>query len=111
MNFEKLQGAIGTRLRLNPLPNRFTDEGFPLDKLDDIWILEMVNRKAGLVLRNIHTDHILELGLDHVHHFVTDPQSEIDGSKHGFLLLNVEINICRERIEIFPFSRPPHAFT
>ena len=72
-------------MRLRPIPKRFRG-GELLDSEDDVWIVQRVEKGKVVELSNIRTGHIARVGNDHIHHFVSDPESETDGLRHGFLV-------------------------
>ncbi|MBI4678593.1 MAG: hypothetical protein HY748_13530 [Elusimicrobia bacterium] len=71
MNKQMLPRLKGKELRLRPKPISISG-GNPATKMgcDDKWLLaDIIDKK--LRLQNMRTNHVLEIGLDHVHKFFT----------------------------------------
>ena len=56
----------------------------------------------------VRLPYVAQLGLDHIHHYDSDPHRDWDGLKHGFLILRVQIFLSSPNlfIEPLPFFRP-----
>lgn len=104
MNWDKLAEALYWRMRLRPIPKRFLGNEH-LEPEDDVWIVQGVEKGKAVELSNSRTGHVAHIGNDHIHHYVSDPASETDGLKHGFLELTVQITLRGSSLEIEPLSR------
>lgn len=71
MNKRKLSEMRYKRVRLFPTARRIDPNGSELPKIDDVWLVADASREK-LELRNTRTDHIVELGTDHVREYMTD---------------------------------------
>ncbi len=104
MNRAKLQKSISTHVvhvSLQPLAIRLDERGNELATLNDDWRIVRVTDEI-VEIRNIHTDHSIELGTDHVHHFDTNPGRSAPGVKYGFLTLTVQLFIQGHAIHLRP---------
>jgi len=100
MNKDKLKKSLYHRVRIRPIAKR-NDGNKQFEIIDDVWIILSVEETVNL--SNIRTGHVAILGLDHIHHYVSDPKEEYDGLKHGFLELNVQVILFRDnKLEIVP---------
>ena len=90
MNKAKLARCLHHRVRLRPPARRFrgTTE---LRIMDDDWIVQEIDDQQGVRIRNIRTDHVATLGVDHIRDYAPDPKREFDGLRHGFLELRVQL--------------------
>jgi hypothetical protein len=106
VNTSKLEKCLHHRVRLRPPARRFrgTTE---LRIMDDDWLVQEVEAKKGVRIRNIRTDHVALLGLDQVRDYTPDPRREFDGLRHGFLELKVQLFLRGPDLVIEP--RPSHA--
>ena len=59
--------------------------------MDDDWLVQEVEDKLGVRIRNIRTDHVALLGFDQIRAYTSDPKREYDGLRHGFLELRVQL--------------------
>ncbi len=110
MNKAKLAENLYGRLRLRPIARRMTVDGEWQPPIDYDWILTEVWPDAARIC-NIHTGHTPLLGLDHIHHYVSDPARDGNGLKclkHGFLDLNVQLTLsgCNVFTEPLRSHRP-----
>jgi hypothetical protein len=107
MNKVKLEQCLWQRIRLRPIAWRRTPDGHWLPPLDDEWIPTELSER-GLRIRNVRTQHAPLVGLDHIHHYVSDPEREWDGLRHGFLDLNVQLTLsgCNVFTEPLRHHRP-----
>ena len=103
MKKQKLRQCLFTRVRLRPAA-RSIPTRHPLHPNDDTWIVTAVRQGGVVELSNIVTGHVAQLGADHIHHFDSDPMSETDGLKHGFLTLTVQVHMrgCNLSVEPLP---------
>jgi len=106
MNKAKLTACLQHRVRLRPPARRFrgTTE---LRIVDDDWIVQDVEERKGLRIRNIRTDHVAVLGFDDIRRYTADPRREYDGLRHGMLELRVQLFLRGPDLVIEP--RPSYA--
>jgi hypothetical protein len=100
----QLKNSEGTLVQLRPIACQLDDDGLELPGLDDDWRVESVSAQ-GVRIKNICTDHIATLGLDHIHHYTSNPGRSTGGNTCGFFTLNVQIYIRGKSIGITP-TRP-----
>lgn len=105
MQFDQLKKNIGYRVQLVPESCRLDQNGSELPGMDDDWIIEDVT-KDGVRISNVRTQHTTTLGLDHIHHFTSNPDRSQGGLKYGFLTLNVQIFLQGNNLKIRPNGRP-----
>ena len=92
MNRRMLSKMQFKRVKVRPLARRFDKNGRELERLDDVWIIIPNPPGDKITLRNTSTDHILEIGTDHIREYMTDP-----GGTDGFLKLKSQIIILQGR--------------
>jgi len=102
MNKDKLKKLLYHRVRIRPISTR-NDGNNQLETIDDVWIIQSV--KETVKLSNIRTGHVAILGLDHIHHYVSDPKEEYDELKNGFLMLNIQVTLSGNKLEIEPIKK------
>ena len=90
MNIRKLKRSIYSRVRLRPIALSIESSGETV-AYDDQWIVDTVSVSGTVELYNPSTGHVARLGSDHVHHFDSDPPSNMDGFDHGFLILTIQV--------------------
>ncbi|MGH9459654.1 MAG: hypothetical protein ACRD1X_00405 [Vicinamibacteria bacterium] len=98
MNARQFRKSLGQRLRLRPIPKRQLADATPLHLIDDEWFVERIE-EHHVVLHNLRTGHILELGFDNIREF---------RSPH-FLLLRCQVILRGISIVIEPFVAPEPA--
>lgn len=86
----RYEGGIGT--------------GKELASVDDDWIIENI-KDEGVEVSNIRTQHRTTLGYDHIREFLSDPERDRDGMKHGFLILKIQIYISGIHLKIEPILK------
>lgn len=118
MNKHKLKDLKWSRVRLRR-PAKSVLNGKVIAQRDDTWIVTDVRSDGVVEIQNIVTSHVAKLGHDYIHHFDSDPQSEWDGLRHGFLQLTQQIYMSGFDLWMEPLSqqqrrthlaRPPAAF-
>ena len=108
MNKTKLAECLWQRLRLRPIAGRMMTDGTWLPMIDDEWIPTELSER-GLRIRNVRTHHAPLVGLDHIHHYVSDPERDGNGLRHGFLDLNVQLILSGCNVFTEPLRRHrPH---
>ncbi|MGH9460196.1 MAG: hypothetical protein ACRD1X_03200 [Vicinamibacteria bacterium] len=95
MNAKQFSKNLGRRVRLRPIAKRQLADGTPLPLIDDEWFVERIE-EHHVVLHNLRTDHILELGFDNIREF-RSPQ---------FLLLRCQVTLRGISVIIEPFVVP-----
>jgi len=105
MNLERLRKSIGSRVQLQPVAIRLDEHGIELPSIDDDWIVESVTGD-GATIRNIRTSHKTTLGLDHIHHFTTNPDRCVGELAFGFFTLIVQVYIQGMNLWVRPNSGP-----
>jgi hypothetical protein len=88
-------------VRLRPPARRFRGVT-ELRIMDDDWLVQDVDDKKGVRIRNIRTDHVALLGLDQIRDYLADPKREYDGLRHGFLELKVQLFLRGPELVIEP---------
>ena len=74
--------------------------------MDDDWLMQEVEDKKRVRIRNIRTDQVALLDFNHIRDYVPDPKREYDGLRHGFLELRVQIFLRGPELVIEP-QHPP----
>jgi hypothetical protein len=106
MKKDALKKSSWTHVRIRPIAKRFYGaDGPQLPPVDDDWLINEVGDNA-VQITNAATGHAPMLGLDHIHHYSTDP---IRGPRCGFLTLNVQLHIGGNSAWIEPTFRPGEA--
>src|SRR5258708_15414625 len=100
----KLAKCIHHRVRLRPPARRFRGVT-ELRIMDDDWLVQEVEDKKRVRIRNIRTDQVALLDFNHIRDYVPDPKREYDGLRHGFLELRVQIFLRGPELVIEP-QRP-----
>jgi hypothetical protein len=101
MNQAKLEKCFHHRVRLRPPARRFRGVT-ELRIMDDDWLVQEVEDKKHLRIRNIRTDQVALLDFNHIRDYVPDPKREYDGLRHGFLELRVQIFLRGPELVIEP---------
>jgi hypothetical protein len=101
MNKEKISQMQWTRVKLRPMARRIDDAGQDLERIDDAWMLQTATRDR-INLHNPRTDHLFELGTDHIREFMTD----FTGRTGGFLLLKSQVFLSRRGVFVDPLQSP-----
>ena len=70
--------------------------------MDDDWLVQEVEDKKRVRIRNIRTDQVALLDFNHIRDYVPDPKREYDGLRHGFLELRVQIFLRGPELVIEP---------
>lgn len=109
MNREQLSRNIGQLLLLQPAPYRIDAGGRVLPDLRDAWQLQSVTGDVARV-SNIRTGHFLDIGLDAVYSYASDPNAKNLGERHtGILQLKVQVYISGQRAWVQATVRPGEA--
>jgi hypothetical protein len=104
LNQAKLEKCFHHRVRLRPPARRFRGVT-ELRIMDDDWLVQEVEDKQRVRIRNIRTDQVALLDFSHIRDYVPDPKREYDGLRHGFLELRVQIFLRGPELVIEP-QRP-----
>lgn len=102
MNARKFVSSLGARVRLWPVPRRMRTDGLELPRKNDDWIVEQVDPRGVVRLRNVRTDHVALLGNDRIHHFDHEPHRDWDGLKHGLLVLHTQLVLSGPNVFYLP---------
>jgi len=93
---------VGWLVRLQPSARRLGVA------LDGDWLVRRVDEHA-IVIMHIATEAVAVIGFDGIHAFFSDPGRDSGDQKHGWLQLNVEIEVTSEgRVNVIPLP-PPRA--
>lgn len=103
MNIQKLRRCILYRVRVRPVARTIPRRHSSLPR-DDVWIVAAIRPTGVVELNNPSTGHVALLGPDHIHHFDSDPMSESDGFRHGFLTLTIQISMSGCHLWAEPLS-------
>jgi hypothetical protein len=93
MNKTMLPRNLWQRLRLDPLPRRVRTDGIELTRMDDDWIPVGFDRRKGMRLMNVRTDHVVVLDFADIHQYDAEGVRDFDGLKHGRLKLRVQLTL------------------
>ena len=104
MTPSKLTKCFHHRVRLRPPARRF--RGLTeLRIMDDDWLVQEVEDKLGVRIRNTRTDQIAVLAFNQIRDYTPDPKREFDGLRHGFLELKVQVFLRGPDVVIEPQPR------
>jgi hypothetical protein len=67
MNWAQFKKNIGMRVQIEPIACRLDAQGYELPDENDDWIVESVSEADVVSLRSIRTDHIAQIGKDHIY--------------------------------------------
>ena len=105
MKFEALKNHSDHFVRIRPALQRYDNAARLEMTLEDSWWLTEVTSK-GVKLQNQATGHTRVLGLDHIHHYLEDPDSARTGGPQGILVLNVQLLLFNRELLIEPVAPP-----
>jgi hypothetical protein len=108
MKKDQIKKNLNHRVKLRPVARRFDGNG-KLDQLDDDWIIESCTDE-GVRIKNIRTDHTTMLGFDQIHSYMSDPNRNYGGIKHGFLTLHGQLHIHGWKVSFEPTERPERPY-
>lgn len=106
MNWGQFQKNVGMRVQIEPPACRLDANGHVLPERHDDWLVERIGDNDMVVLRNLSTDHVAELGKDHIYDFRSNPSRSKNGLKYGFLILKVQIFLQGVNLWFRPNARP-----
>lgn len=106
MNWAQFKKNIGMRVQIEPIACRFDAQGHELPDENDDWIVESISEIDVLSLRNIRTDHIAQLGKDHIYDFRSNPARSTGGITYGFLVLKMQIFLQGANLWLRPNAKP-----
>jgi hypothetical protein len=98
MNKRELSQMRYKRVRVLPIARRIDPKGKELAQIDDVWLITLASREK-LELRNTRTDHILQLGTDHVREYMTDA-----GRTDGIFKLKSQIFLLARGLAVRPLA-------
>lgn len=99
MNKQKLSEMRYKLVRIRPMARRIDPNNIELPQIDDKWILTDASREK-LELRNPRTDHIIELGTDHVREYMSDA-----GRSDGVFILKSQIFLFARGSAVEPLAQ------
>ena len=106
MNWAQFEKNIGMRVQIEPIACRIDAQGHELPDENDDWIVESVSEADVVSLRNIKTDHIAQLGKDHIYDFRSNPARSAGGVAYGFLVLKMQIFLQGAKLWLRPNGKP-----
>lgn len=105
MKYDALKNNVDRLVRIRPALQRYDSTAALEVTLEDSWRLTEVTPE-GAKLRNLSTDHTKVLGLDHIHHYMEDPDSARTGGPNGVLVLNVQLLFFNGELLAEPVAPP-----
>ncbi len=102
MNKNQLAKNVGHVVQLRLIARRPAPIG-DLPPIDDDWIIERADDR-GLNLHNLRTGYIPLLAYDQIHSYMSNPIRDIEGRKHGFLQLRVQLSLLPQGLQIEPLA-------
>ncbi len=105
MNWNQFQKNIGMRMLIEPPACRLSNAGHVLPESHDEWLIESVSDDI-VKMRNLTSDHVAELGKDHIYSYHSDPSRTTDDIRAGFLSLKVQVFMQGQKTWVRPNSRP-----
>jgi hypothetical protein len=91
VNWEQIRKHVGNRNRLEPPAVHLDAQGNDLPELEhDDWIVQTVTGDV-LTLQNVHFHQVVQLAKDNIKEFGFDAVRSVSGTKHGFLILKVQV--------------------
>lgn len=99
------------RVQIEPPAFRLDRLGHVLPILRDDWVIDSITKDGVIRLRNLSSDHIAELGKDHVYDYRSDPSRSKHGGRYGFLILKVQVFMQENHLWLRPNSRPGESVT
>lgn len=106
MNWAQFKKNIGMRVQLEPTACHLDAQGNELLDENGDWIVQSVSETNSVTLRNVRTDHVAELGKDHIYDFRFNPAQSKGGITYGFLVLKMQIFVQGNRLRLRPNPRP-----
>lgn len=106
MNWAQLKKNIGMRFQLEPTACRLDANGNELPDENEDWILQSFSETESVILCNVRTDHLAEIGKDHIYDFRSNPARSKGEIIYGFLVLKMQIFISEKKVWLRPNARP-----
>jgi hypothetical protein len=106
MNWKQFKKNLGWQYQLEPISCYLDNHGHELSEINDDWELTEVTNTDAFRLRSTRTGHETLLRKDLVYDFRSNPNRDTGDTRHGFLILKVQIFIQNEKIWLRPNSRP-----
>jgi len=92
-------------VRIRPALQIYSDSAVLVQPaVEDAWYLSNVS-EDGVTLRSRDTQHSRRLGLDHVHHYMEDPEPNAIQTT-GIVVLNVQLLIFENQLIVEPSPAP-----
>lgn len=98
------------RVQLEPPACRLDEHGTELPEMNDDWIIQSISTDA-VSLQNVRTQHIAELGKDHIYDFRSNPSRSKSDIKHGFLVLKMQVFLQGNQLWLRANARPGERVT
>lgn len=110
MKKDQIKKNLYHRVKLRPITKRFSND-VEIGRFDDDRIIDNIPDE-GVEISDTRSGYRFTLGFDHIHSYLSDPNRNYDGLKHGVLVLNVQlcIDIDRRKVSIEPTERPGKAY-
>ena len=106
MNWAQFKTSVGMRFQVEPMACRLDAQGHELPEENDDWLFQGISSSEVVSIRNLRTDHIAELGKDHIYDFRSNPNLSTGDIKHGFLVLKMQIFMQGNKLWLRPNARP-----
>lgn len=94
------------RFQIEPPACNLNELGLVMPDSFDDWLIESIGPGEIITLRNLVTNHLAELGKDHVYDYRSNPSRSKEGIKHGFLMLKVQIFTQGPKLWLRPNAKP-----
>jgi hypothetical protein len=107
MNWDQFKKkASGTRYFLQPPARLLDEEGYELPDLNDEWMVDTFPSTDVATLRNLRTNHLVDLGKDNYYDYRSDATRSKHGTDYGHLVLKVEVFLQGHLAWIKPNATP-----
>jgi len=105
VKYDALKKHTNRAVRIRPAFQRYNSAATLEATLEDSWWLTDVTPE-GAKLSNQATGHTRVLGLDHIHHYMEDPDGARTGGPKGVLVLNVQLLLFNRELLVEPVAPP-----
>jgi len=105
MKYEAIKKRGGQWVRIRPALQVYNDSAVLVQQaIEDAWWLSDIS-EDGVKLQSRDTQHFRRLGLDHIHHYMDDPDANSGGTT-GIVVLNVQLLLFEGNLLAEPVLRP-----
>jgi len=105
MKFDAIKKRGDQWVRIRPALQVYSDSAVLTQQaVEDAWWLSDITEE-GVKLQSRDTQHFRRLGLDHIHHYMDDPDPNSGGTT-GILVLNVQLLLFEGNLLAEPVLRP-----